>query len=374
MRTAPVLETSNRRGAADGPHLFRPLTLRSVTLPNRIALSPMCQYCAEDGLADDWHFQHLASRAVGGVGLVFTEATHVEARGRITPFCLGLWNAEQAERLARIVRFVKSQGVVAGIQLGHAGRKASTDVPWRSREPLTPERGGWTTVAPSPLPFDAGWPMPEPLDQDGIDEVLAAFRRAVAMARDAGFEVVELHAAHGYLAHQFLSPLSNARNDGYGGDLDGRMRFVHELIDAARGEWPDHLPLFVRLSVTDWVEGGFDEAECTELAKALAARGDVDLVDCSSGGLDPRQRLEAFPGYQLPFAQRLREQAQIRTGAVGMIQGAHQAEQIIATEAADLVFMARTLLADPYWPQRAAHILGAPRTWPDNYARGDRFA
>lgn len=369
-----MLETSNRRGAADGPHLFRPLTLRSVTLPNRIALSPMCQYCAEDGFADDWHFQHLASRAVGGAGLVFTEATHVEARGRITPYCLGLWNADQAARLARIVRFVESQGVVAGIQLGHAGRKASTDVPWRSREPLTVERGGWTPVAPSALPYDAGWPVPRALDADGIAEVLEAFRRAVAMAREAGFQVVELHAAHGYLAHQFLSPLSNTRNDGYGGDLDGRMRFVHELIDAARAEWPEHLPLFVRLSVTDWVAGGFDEAACTELVRALAARGDVDLIDCSSGGLDPRQRMAVFPGYQVPFAQRLRQRVQIRTGAVGMIQGAHQAEQIIATEAADLVFMARTLLADPYWPQRAAHALGAARTWPDNYARGDRFA
>lgn len=368
------METKTRRGAPDGPHLFRPLELRSITLPNRIVLSPMCQYCAVDGRTDEWHFQHLASRAVGGVGLVFTEATHVEARGRITPFCLGLYDDEQRDRLARIAAFVKSQGVVPGIQLGHAGRKASVDVPWRGGQPLADGEGGWPTVAPSAVPFAEGWRVPEALDAGGIAEVLAAFRKAAAMSRDAGFEVLELHAAHGYLGHQFLSPLSNRRNDGYGGDLGGRSRFLHELIDAARAEWPDHLPLFVRLSVTDWVEGGWDEAGATELVRALAARGDVDLVDCSSGGLDPRQQIPTFPGYQVPFAQRLRERAQIATGAVGMIQSPHQAEQIVATGAADLVFLARTLLADPYWPQRAAHALGAERTWPDNYARGDRFA
>jgi 2,4-dienoyl-CoA reductase-like NADH-dependent reductase (Old Yellow Enzyme family) len=369
-----VIETTDRLGAADGPHLFRPLELRSITLPNRIALSPMCQYCAEDGRADDWHFQHLASRAVGGAGLIFTEATHVEARGRITPFCLGLWNDAQTERLARIVRFIKSQGVVPGIQLGHAGRKASADVPWRGGGPLANASGGWQPVAPSAVPFAPGWPTPQPLDGSDLFAVLEAFRSAVRRAREAGFDVVELHAAHGYLAHQFLSPSSNRRNDAWGGELRGRMRFVHELIDAARSEWPDRLPLFVRLSITDWVPGGWDEAQSVELVRSLAARGDVDLVDCSSGGLDPRQEIDHFPGYQVGFARRLREAAGLATGAVGMIQSPHQAEQIVAERSADLVFMARTLLADPYWPQRAAHALGAARTWPDNYVRGDRFA
>lgn len=369
-----MIVTDNRQGQADGPHLFRPLQLRSVTLPNRIVLSPMCQYVAVDGVADDWHFQHLASRAVGGAGLVFTEVAHVEPRGRITPGCLGLYDAEQGEALARIVRFVKAQGVVPGIQIGHAGRKASASVPWKGGRPLAPADGAWTTVAPSAVAYDEGWPVPDALDEGGIKTVLDAFAKGVAIAREAGFEVVELHGAHGYLTHQFLSPLSNRRNDGYGGDLDGRSRFLHELIDAARSEWPEHLPLFVRLSVTDYVEGGWDEAQTTELVKALAARGDVDLIDCSSGGLHPAQKLRAFPGYQVPFAQRLRERCNIATGAVGMIQSAHQAEQVVATGAADLVFMARTLLADPYWPQRAAHVLGAERTWPANMGRGDAFA
>ncbi|TVQ35002.1 MAG: NADH:flavin oxidoreductase/NADH oxidase [Geminicoccaceae bacterium] len=366
--------TPHREGAADGPHLFRPLQLRSVTLPNRIVLSPMCQYCAVDGVPDDWHFQHLASRAVGGAGLVFTEVAHVEPRGRITPGCLGTYSEAQALGFQRIVRFIKQQGVVPGMQIGHAGRKASANLPWRGGQPLGAAEGAWTTVAPSAVAFADGWPTPDALDEGGIKEVLAAFRRGVAMARDVGFEVIELHAAHGYLGHQFLSPLANRRNDGYGGDFAGRTRFLHELIDATRSEWPDHLPLFVRLSVTDWVEGGWNEAETTELVRALAARGDVDLIDCSSGGMHPAQKIEVFPGYQVPFAERLRARCDIATGAVGMIQSPHQAEQIVATGAADLVFMARTLLADPYWPQRAAHVLGAPRTWPPNMGRGDAFA
>jgi 2,4-dienoyl-CoA reductase-like NADH-dependent reductase (Old Yellow Enzyme family) len=369
-----VIETPDRRGAEDGPHLFRPLAMRSITLPNRIVLSPMCQYCAEDGLADDWHFQHLASRAVGGAGLVFTEATHVEARGRITPFCLGLWNDAQAERLARIVRFVESQGVVPGIQLAHAGRKGSADVPWRGGRPLGREDGGWQPAGPSAVAYDEGWPVPHALDAGDIAAVLDAFRQAARRAREAGVKVVELHAAHGYLAHQFLSPLSNRRGDGWGGDLAGRTRFVHALIDATRAEWPAELPLFVRLSITDWVPGGWDEAQSLELAKALAERGDVDLVDCSSGGLDPRQQISPYPGYQVGFARRLKAASGLAAGAVGMIRSAHQATQIVAEGDADLVFMARTLLADPYWPQRAAHTLGAARTWPDNYVRGDRFA
>jgi len=369
-----VIETRDRRGAADGPHLFRPLALRSLTLPNRIVVSPMCQYCAADGRVDDWHLQHLASRAVGGAGLVFTEATHVEPRGRITPWCLGLWDDDQGERLARIVRFIKRQGVVAGIQLGHAGRKASADAPWRGGRPLGPEAGGWPPIAPSALPYNDGWPAPQAMDASDIAAVLDGFRAATRRARAAGFEVVELHAAHGYLAHQFLSPLSNRRGDAWGGTLKGRARFLHELIDATRSEWPDHLPLFVRLSVTDWVPGGWDEAQSVELVRALGARGDVDLVDCSSGGLDPGQRIAPYPGYQVGFARRLKAATGMATGAVGMIRSPHQAEQIVAAGDADLVFLARTLLADPYWPQRAAHALGAARTWPDNYVRGDRFA
>ncbi|MEO1093163.1 MAG: NADH:flavin oxidoreductase/NADH oxidase [Pseudomonadota bacterium] len=366
--------TTDRTGTADGPHLFRPLTIRSVTLPNRIVLSPMCQYCAVDGRPDDWHFQHLASRAVGGAGLVFTEATHVEARGRITQGCLGLYDEAQRDALARIASFVKTQGVVPGIQLGHAGRKASAQVPWRGGKALTADDEPWATVAPSAIAYDDGWHVPDELDTAGIAAVLAAFAKAVRMAREAGFEVVELHAAHGYLGHQFLSPLSNRRHDGYGGSAEGRMRFLHELVDAARREWPTSLPLFVRLSVTDWVEGGFDEDQAIAVVSSLAERGDVDLVDCSSGGLHPRQRIAAFPGYQVPFAERIRQATGMMTGAVGMIQSPHQAEQIVATGAADLVFMARTLLADPYWPQRAAKALGAARTWPANMGRGDAFA
>ncbi|MFW5681247.1 MAG: NADH:flavin oxidoreductase/NADH oxidase [Pseudomonadota bacterium] len=369
-----MIVTTHREGPADGPHLFRPLKLRSITLPNRIVLSPMCQYCAVDGVADDWHFQHLASRAVGGVGLVFTEVVHVEPRGRITPGCLGLYNETQRDALARIARFVKQQGVVPGIQIGHAGRKASANLPWKGGKALPANEGAWATIAPSPVAYAEGWPEPAAMDEDDIRTVVAAFARSVALAREAGFEVVELHGAHGYLVHQFLSPLSNRRNDAYGGDLQGRTRFLHEVIDATRKEWPHHLPLFVRLSVTDWVDGGWDEEQTTALVEALAARGDVDLIDCSSGGLHPAQKIAPFAGYQVPFAERLRARTGLATGAVGMIRSPHQAEQIIATGAADLVFLARTLLADPYWPQRAAHVLGAPRTWPDNMARGDAFA
>ena len=356
------------------PHLFRPLALRSVTARNRIMMSPMCQYSADDGVANDWHFAHLAARATGGAGIVCVEATHVEACGRITLGCMGLWNDDQRDALARIAAFVAARGAVPAIQLAHAGRKGSISRPWDGNSPLPPEAGGWETIAPSARPFADGWPAPRAMDAALIEEAIEAYRQAARRAREAGFRILELHAAHGYLAHEFLSPLTNQRHDDYGGPLENRARFLMQAIDAARREWPDDLPLFVRLSVTDWVEGGWDIDQSVELCHMLKARGDVDLIDCSSGGNDPNQRIPIHPGFQVPFADRVRRETGMMTGAVGLIHSPDMAEEIVANGRADLVIMGRTLLDDPHWPLHAA---GALRTenveWPVQYERANIF-
>jgi 2,4-dienoyl-CoA reductase-like NADH-dependent reductase (Old Yellow Enzyme family) len=356
-----------------GPHLFLPITFRSVTARNRITVSPMCQYSAIDGVANDWHFQNLASRAVGGAGLVFVEMSNVEARGRITAGCMGLWNDAQRDALARIARFVKAQGAVAGIQLAHAGRKASTARPWEGGKGLAPEQGGWSIIGPSALPFGPGSPVPQEMDAATIADIVAKFAASARRAREAGFEVIELHGAHGYLISSFLSPITNHRKDRYGGSLENRARFLLEVVDAVRSEWPEEKPLFVRISCTDWMDGGWDLESSVKLAQALKAGGKVDLIDCSSGGVDPRQKVNAHPGYQVPFAAAIRSRVGIATGAVGMISSPEMAEQIVATGQADLVIMARAFLNDPYWPLHAAKALRTKVSWPSQYERGDIF-
>ena len=348
--------------------LFQPLTLRGLTLPNRIAVSPMCQYQAQDGVPHDWHLVHLGGLAQGGAGLVITEAAAVLPDGRISPDDLGIWNMAQAEGLARIVHFIRSQGAVPGIQLAHAGRKASTFAPWRGSGSVLAADGGWTPVAPSPLPFDMGWTVPTTLDEAGILTVIEAFMDAARRAMAAGFQVIEVHAAHGYLLHQFLSPLSNHREDAYGGSFENRTRLVREVVGALRNILPEELPLFVRISATDWAEGGWDLDQSVALAKELKALG-VDLVDCSSGGLVPHQKITLGPGYQVPFAARIRVEAGLPTGAVGLITEPQQAEQILAEGSADLVLLARELLRDPRWPLRAAQELGVEVPWPASYTR-----
>jgi 2,4-dienoyl-CoA reductase-like NADH-dependent reductase (Old Yellow Enzyme family) len=350
-------------------HLFQPLTLRGLTLPNRIAVSPMCQYQATDGLPNDWHLVHLGGLAQGGAGLVITEAAAVLPEGRISPDDLGLWNMAQAERLAHLVHFIKAQGAVPGIQLAHAGRKASTFAPWKGSGSVSPAGGGWVPVAPSALPFDPGWTVPRALDEAGILAIIEAFMDAARKALAAGFQVIEVHAAHGYLLHQFLSPLTNRRDDDYGGSFENRTRLVREVVGALRNILPEELPLFVRLSATDWVEGGWDLDQSVALALELKALG-ADLVDCSSGGLSPQQKIPLGPGYQVPFAARIRTEAGLPTGAVGLITEPQQAEQILAEGSADLVLLARELLRNPRWPLRAAQELGAETPWPASYARG----
>ncbi|WP_243384137.1 NADH:flavin oxidoreductase/NADH oxidase [Geothrix alkalitolerans] len=348
--------------------LFQPLTLRGLTLPNRIAVSPMCQYQATDGLANDWHLVHLGGLAQGGAGLVITEATAVVPEGRISPDDLGLWNDAQAKALARIAHFIASQGAVPGIQLAHAGRKASNPAPWKGSGSLPAPAGGWTPVAPSPLPFDAGWTLPTALDEPGILALIEAFMDAARRAVAAGFRVIEVHAAHGYLLHQFLSPLSNHRTDAYGGSFENRTRLVREVVGALRNILPEEVPLLARISATDWVEGGWTLDQSVALAKDLKDLG-VDLVDCSSGGLVPRAEIPLGPGYQVPFAARIRAEAGLPTGAVGLITGAEQAEQILAQESADLVLLGRELLRDPRWPLHAAQAMGAEIAWPASYLR-----
>ncbi|MDA8050012.1 MAG: NADH:flavin oxidoreductase/NADH oxidase [Rhodospirillales bacterium] len=355
---------------ADTPLLFQPITIRSVTARNRIVVSPMCQYSAVDGLGDDWHVQHLGAKAMGGAGIVFTEATHVSARGRITAHCLGLWKEGHAEFLKRVVAIIRRGGAVPGIQLAHAGRKASVARPWEGGKPILPEAGGWVGVGPSAVPFDAGFAVPEALCVSGIAEIAGQFAATARMAREAGFQVAEIHAAHGYLLSSFLSPIANRRNDAYGGDIAGRSRFLMETVDAVRSAWPAELPLFVRISCSDWVAGGFTPDEAVAVARRLAARGDVDLIDCSSGGNSPAQAVPTHPGYQVPFAERVRREANIATGAVGLIRTPDHAAEILANGRADLVLLARALLADPAWPMRAAKALGVALPWPPQYARG----
>jgi 2,4-dienoyl-CoA reductase-like NADH-dependent reductase (Old Yellow Enzyme family) len=350
-------------------HLFDPLSIRDFTFANRVFVSPMCEYSSIDGYANDWHFVHLGSRAVGGAGLVLTEATAVLPEGRISPQDLGIWSEDHIEPLARIVRFVHDQGSVAGMQLAHAGRKASTYRPWEGHGRVPEQAGGWKkVVAPSRLTFAETYPVPDPLTLEGIQEIVAAFASAARRACTAGFRVIEIHAAHGYLIHEFLSPLSNQRQDEYGGTFQNRTRLLREIVAAVRSSWPEQAPLFVRISATDWVDGGWDLQQSVELARALKQLG-VDLIDCSSGGNVPQAKVPVGPGYQTPFAAQIRRDADVMTGAVGLITSSVQAEQIIGTGQADAVIIARELLRDPYWPLRAARELGQSISWPIQYLR-----
>ena len=347
--------------------LLSPLTIRGVTFRNRIGVSPMCQYCAVEGFANDWHLVHLGSRAAGGASMVMVEATAVAKEGRITPGDMGLWTDAHAEPLARIAAFLESQGAVPAIQLAHAGRKASCDLPWRGGARLaTPAEGGWTVVAPSDVPFNETDPPPRPLDAAGIDEVVRAFEAAARRALGAGFKLIEIHSAHGYLLNEFLSPLANRRQDEYGGSLENRMRFLLRVAENLRRLMPAELPLVVRISATDWADGGWDIEQSVVLAKRLADLG-VDLIDCSSGGMVPRANIPVAKGYQVPFARRIRNEAKIKTAAVGLITEPAHANEIITAGDADLVLLAREFLREPYWPLKAQHELGADPTWPIQY-------
>lgn len=349
--------------------LFSPLTLRSVTLRSRIVVSPMCEYSSADGFANDWHLVHLGSRAVGGAGAVLTEAAAVTADGRISPADLGIYRDEHVEMLGRIFRFVEQHGAVPGMQLAHAGRKASTAEPWTGGDPVPPEDGGWRPIwAPSAIAFRDGWQTPHALTLAGIKDIVAAFAAAAGRLLDAGGKIAEIHAAHGYLLHEFLSPLTNQRDDEYGGSFANRTRIVGEVVGAVRAVWPDRLPLFVRVSATDWIDGGWTLEDSVALATRLKTEG-VDLIDCSSGGNVPHATIPIAPGYQVPFAERIRREAAIMTGAVGMITDAHQAETILQKEHADLIIIARQLLRDPYWPLHAAQALGDVPDVPVQYLR-----
>jgi 2,4-dienoyl-CoA reductase-like NADH-dependent reductase (Old Yellow Enzyme family) len=349
--------------------LFSPLLLRDVTLANRITVSPMCEYSSIDGFANDWHLVHLGSRAVGGAGLVFTEAAAVVPEGRISPADLGIWKDEHIAPLARITSFIREHGSVAAMQLAHAGRKASTAPPWDGGKPLSVAEGGWNPIyAPSAIPFDEGYQTPVALDKAGISRVVSAFAAAAKRALDAGFQLIEIHAAHGYLIHEFLSPLSNIRSDEYGGSFENRTRILREIIEAVRGVWPEALPLFVRISATDWIDEGWDIDQSIALARMIAPLG-VDLIDCSSGGNVPRVRIPVGPGYQVPLAEQVRKESGVLAGAVGLITHAKQADEIVHTGKADLVFLAREELRDPYFPLHAARELGVKIPWPKQYLR-----
>ena len=369
------VRTSGPGALADAAHdrevpeidLLSPMTMRGVTLRNRMVMSPMCQYSAQEGMADDWHLVHYGSRAVGGAALVMVEATAVSREGRITPGDLGIWSDAQREPLARIARFIHGQGAVAGIQLAHAGRKASCDAPWKGGAALkTAADGGWPVLAPSPLPFRDGDPLPLALDAAGIDGVVAAFEAAAQRALQAGFQILEIHAAHGYLLHEFLSPLSNQRQDEYGGSLENRMRLVLRIAARLRALMPQELPLFVRLSATDWVEDGWDVEQSVQLAARLKELG-VDLIDVSSGGIVPTARIPVAKGYQVPACRRIRAEAEIPTAAVGLITDAQQADEIITGGDADLVFLGRELLREPYWMPKTQQVLGEEARWPLQY-------
>jgi 2,4-dienoyl-CoA reductase-like NADH-dependent reductase (Old Yellow Enzyme family) len=353
------------------PHLFEPLTLRSITFKNRIGISPMCEYSSHDGFANDWHLVHLGSRAVGGAGLVMTEASAVTPDGRISPADLGIYKDEHVEMLARIFKFIEKQGGVPGMQLAHAGRKASTGIPWEGGKPIDTASGGWTPIfAPSALPFDAGYQTPQALTTSEIASIVQAFGVAARRVLQAGGKVIEIHAAHGYLINTFLSPLSNHRTDEYGGNFQNRVRFLTEVVNAVRKIWPDTLPLFVRLSSTDWTEGGWTIDDSVALARVLKPLG-VDLIDCSSGGLVPNAKIPVGAGYQVPFAARIRHDAAIPTVAVGMITQSMQADQTIRNGQADMVLLARESLRDPYFPlHAAAEVHFKDHKWPDQYLRG----
>ena len=353
-------------------NLFSSFQLREKIFKNRVFVSPMCQYSSEDGMPNDWHLVHLGSRAVGGAALVMVEATAVSPEGRISPRDSGMWSDAHTRGFQRITAFVKAQGSIPGIQLAHAGRKASIDVPWRGDAPLPPEKGGWQPLAPSPLPFQEGYPVPVEMTPQDMDKVVSQFRAAAKRSVQSGFEVLELHMAHGYLLHEFLSPLSNHRKDDFGGTLENRERFPLHVAENVREVWPQSLPLFVRISCTDWVEGGWDLAQSIDFCGRLKALG-IDLIDCSGGGLVPDAAIPAGPGYQIPFSAAIRREALIPTGAVGYITEPIQAEQIIATEQADAVFLAREMLRDPYWPLHAARALNVDIPWPDQYRRAKRI-
>ena len=353
--------------------LFTPFAQRSLTLRNRIVVAPMCQYSASDGVPDHWHLVHLGSRAVGGAAAVVAEATAISPEGRISPGDTGIWNDAQVAAWQPVTAFIRSQHAVAGVQLAHAGRKASAQRPWEGGGPLPAGQGAWQTVAPSPIAFDRGWHTPQALDEAGLRKVVDDFRAAARRALAAGFELVEVHAAHGYLLHQFLSPLSNRRTDAYGGSFENRTRLVREVLAAVREVWPDTLPLWLRVSATDWAPGddgarGWDVDQSVRLAREVRSLG-VDLVDVSSGGLVPHVKVPVGPGYQVPFAARIRREAAIATGAVGLITDAAQAAGIIDSGEADLVLIARESLRDPYFPRRAAQELGASLVAPLQYQR-----
>jgi 2,4-dienoyl-CoA reductase-like NADH-dependent reductase (Old Yellow Enzyme family) len=350
------------------PHLFEPLTLRGLTLANRILVSPMCQYSSIDGFANDWHFVHLGSRAVGGAALVFTEATAVTADGRISPDDLGIWDDAHIDALGTVVRFIQGQGSAAGMQLAHAGRKGSTHRPGGGHGAVSPADGGWQPVGPTSERFVDNYPVPRALALGEISAVVGAFAAAARRALAAGFDVVEIHGAHGYLIHEFLSPLSNTRTDDYGGSFDNRIRLALEVAQAVRNVWPERQPVFMRISATDWVDGGWDIEQSVELSRRVAALG-IDLVDCSSGGNVASAQIPIGPGYQVPFAERIRRDAKIATGAVGLVTTSAQADEIIREGRADCVLLAREMLRDPYWPLRAARELGHLAPWPVQYVR-----
>ncbi len=350
-------------------HLFEPLRLRGVELPHRILVSPMCQYSCTDGLANDWHFVHLGSRAVGRAAAVLTEANAVTPEGRISPDDLGIWSDAHIEPLRRVFSFIEQQGSVPGTQLAHAGRKGSTSAPFKGGKPITVAEGGWSPIlAPSPLPFNDGYQAPHEMTRQEIAAVVQAFADAARRADAAGAKIVEIHAAHGYLLHEFLSPLSNQRTDEYGGSFDNRIRIVLETVDAVRRAWPEKHLIFLRISASDWTPGGWTPQDSLGLAEKLKGRG-VDLFDCSSGGNVASAKIPVGPGYQVVFAQRLRQELGVRTGAVGMITDPAQADQIIRSGQADVVFLARQFLRDPYWPLTAARALGQEIQWPKQYDR-----
>jgi 2,4-dienoyl-CoA reductase-like NADH-dependent reductase (Old Yellow Enzyme family) len=348
--------------------LFSPLQIKDVILKNRLGMSPMCQYSATDGFANDWHLVHYGSRAAGGTGLIMQEATAVLPEGRITPNDLGLYKEEHIEMLQRITSFIHQQGAAAGIQLAHAGRKAGCAIPWKGGKQLGETEGGWKTVAPSALSFNPEDNLPRELDQDGIQDVVASFKLASTRALQAGYKIVEIHAAHGYLIHQFLSPLSNHRTDRYGGPFENRIRLLLEIVKEVKTVWPENLPLFVRISATDWWEGGWNEEEATQLASILKKEG-VDLIDCSSGGLVPYQKIQLGPGYQVPFSEKIKKETGILTSSVGLITDVHLAEEILQKEQADLIMIGRESLRNPYFPLQAAKMVGEDIHWPLQYIR-----
>lgn len=367
--SSPIGSSNSLKVTSMASLLFSPLTIKNIILKNRIVISPMCQYSSDDGFANDWHLVHLGSRASGGAGLIIQEATAVSAEGRISPSDLGIWKDEHIEKLKQINTFIVSQNSIPGIQLAHAGRKASVSAPWEGNKKLDFAHGGWQTVAPSAVPYHENEPfLPDALDKNGIQKVVSDFKNAAKRAVEAGYQVVEIHAAHGYLLHQFLSPLTNVRTDEYGGSFENRIRFTLEIVEAVQSEWPSNLPLFVRISATDWAENGWNPEESVQFSKLLKEKG-VDLIDVSSGGLVSHQKITLEPGYQVPFAEKVKKEAHILTGAVGLITEAQQAEEILNTDQADLILFARESLRNPNMPLDFARGLNDEVQWPKQYER-----